>query len=74
MWNDADKTIFDIFDLLNRNDRAPLKCPVCGKKDAHLYMYRWKEKKMGVSGYGAVSVKQVVMKEYNCLTGGKMQQ
>ena len=47
MWNDADKTIFDIFDLLNRNDRAPLKCPVCGKKDAHLYMYRWKEKKNG---------------------------
>ena len=45
MWNDANKTILYIFDMLNRNKKAPLKCPVCGKNDAHLYMYRWKEEK-----------------------------
>ena len=47
MWNDANKNILDIFDDVVNKRFVPTRCPVCGKMEAHIYMYRWKENKIG---------------------------
>lgn len=43
-WDDSKVEILDIVDDLENNEQTvvPLKCPVCGKSTAHIYMYRWK--------------------------------
>lgn len=47
MWNDANKEILDILEIISNKNSLPLKCPVCGKYEAHVYMYRWKQEKKG---------------------------
>ena len=42
MWKDNDDKIMDILEnieTLNRQD-FPVVCPICGKKEGHLYFYR----------------------------------
>ncbi len=41
MWNDATDDILDIFDKVKKKETLPLYCPMCGKKEAHIYMYRF---------------------------------
>lgn len=45
MWNDANKDIFEIFDKVKEKETLPLVCPVCSKREAHIYMYRFKNNK-----------------------------
>lgn len=47
MWNDANKDILDIFDKVKEKETLPLYCPVCGKMEAHIYMYRFKKNNRG---------------------------
>lgn len=47
MWNDANDVILDIFDKVEEMETLPLECPICGKKEAHIYMYRFKDYNKG---------------------------
>lgn len=40
MWNDNEKKILEIEDnLYLEKNNYPVKCPVCGKNDGHLFYY-----------------------------------
>ena len=47
MWRDDDDRIMDILDTIGTEDRqsVPAVCPVCGKKEGHLYFHRYEEGK-----------------------------
>ncbi len=47
MWNDSNKDILDILEKVNKKETLPFCCPVCGKVEAHIYMYRWKKNNKG---------------------------
>lgn len=50
MWYDGDSKIADIFDCIKPpiKESFPVKCPVCGKKEGHLYFHRYE--KNGIRG------------------------
>lgn len=47
MWNDAKDDILDIFEKVKEKEPLPLYCPMCGKKEAHIYMYRFEDYNRG---------------------------
>lgn len=45
MWLDDDDRIVDILNNIEPSDKEcfPVVCPVCGKRQGHLYFHRYKE-------------------------------
>lgn len=45
MWQDGDDRIMDILDIieLDNEQSVPVVCPICGKKEGHFYLSRYKE-------------------------------
>lgn len=45
MWRDNDEQIMDILDNVETKNKEcfPVVCPICGKKDGHIYFHRNKE-------------------------------
>lgn len=44
MWQDNDDKIMDILDNIEtRNKCFPVICPICGKREGHLYFHRYKK-------------------------------
>lgn len=45
MWRDDDDRIMDILDIdiMGSKEYFPVICPVCGKREGHLYAHRFKE-------------------------------
>jgi hypothetical protein len=43
-WNDSYKAqvLWDALDKFSKNATFPIECPVCGKKEVHLYYHQWK--------------------------------
>ncbi len=44
MWRDDDDRIMDILDsIITKNRKCfPVFCPVCGRKEGHIYFHRYK--------------------------------
>ena len=41
MWKENDDRILEILNIFSEKDsRFPVICPVCGEKDAHIYIHR----------------------------------
>lgn len=42
MWKDDDDRIMNILDNIEKKDkeRFPIICPICGKREGHLYFHR----------------------------------
>lgn len=46
MWKDDNDEIDKLWDFfLTKVGRFPCECPVCHKKDAHVYLHRYRESK-----------------------------
>lgn len=45
MWKDNDDRIMNILDKVETRNKEcfPVSCPICGKRDGHLYFHRNKE-------------------------------
>lgn len=39
MWKDADIKIQELLSELEKGERSPMVCPVCEKREAHVYMH-----------------------------------
>ena len=42
MWKDNNDKIMEILDKFELNETFPVVCPICGKKEGHLYFHRYK--------------------------------
>ncbi len=44
MWQDDNDKIMEILDNIELNSKVqfPVKCPICGKNNGHLYFHRYK--------------------------------
>lgn len=49
MWQDNNDKILDILDFIEIKNKEcfPVVCPICGKKEGHLYFHRYKEEELG---------------------------
>lgn len=49
MWKDDDKRIMNILDNIEakENKQFPVTCPICGKKEGHLYFHRYENEIAG---------------------------
>lgn len=49
MWKDDDKRIMNILDNIEvkENIQFPVTCPICGKKEGHLYFHRYENEIAG---------------------------
>lgn len=47
IWDDSSDKIFDIMDMVedDKSTQTPIKCPICERNAAHLYMHRWENDK-----------------------------
>lgn len=50
IWKDGNDKILDLFSEFDKINEFPAKCPVCGKKSAHLFIdiYNFKTKRSGL--------------------------
>ncbi len=49
MWNDSNDKIMEIMDGLNSKESVfPIHCPICGKREGHLYIHRYDERHGGI--------------------------
>lgn len=44
MWQEDDDRILNILDnFYNKKIRFPVICPICGKREGHIYLYKYNE-------------------------------
>lgn len=45
MWQDNNDKILDILDAIDKKNKEcfPVVCPICGRREGHLYFHRYKE-------------------------------
>lgn len=46
-WDDSQDEIMNIILMIEGDEevQVPLKCPICGTNNAHIYMHRWKNER-----------------------------
>lgn len=44
MWKDDNERILNIFNSLDKIIETPTTCPICSKKECHIFFYRHDEK------------------------------